>query len=105
MAFNSIDEVIKETIIARKKKEDKNVAEVWIEIEKAASAGHNTICLQNTILSKKTIEKFRREGFLVKVTNSSMDDWGNFYNGWIEISWKKKNIFQKIWSKMRGYQV
>lgn len=105
MAFNSIDEVIKETIIARKKKEDKNVAEVWAEIEEAASAGYNTICLQDIMLNKETIEDFRKEGFLVKISSASMDDWGNFYNGWIEISWKKKNLFQKIWSKMRGYQV
>lgn len=77
LEFDSMSEkekLIKMTLDARREQAEKDIAEIWEEMKKAAAAGRYEVILRGKVLTKEIVDALKEQGFEVKGSCGDIDD-------------------------------
>ena len=94
MELNKKD-VYNKTIEARKEKAKKDLEIIKNKIDEAVGEGKMEVFLYDITIDNISVEELRSYGFRVHLFSGDIDDYGNFYQGFIKISWKPT-----LWDKI-----
>lgn len=93
------------TVDALKAKTEPILKQIEEKILKEAAEGEFETYYAETVTTE-VIDKLRAMGYKVKVVSSDIDDYGNFYPGFIRIDWKsydgKGNFFKRISARIKS---
>lgn len=85
------------------KEAEDDLKKICSEIEKECEKGNYELNYRG-IVGSEAISVLRNKGYKVKYSCGEFDDFGNFYEGYIKISWRRdknwkikiKNLFHKL---------
>jgi len=88
-------DVYDKTVKIRKEKAKKDLEVIKNKIDKAVEEGEMGVYLHDITIDNISVEELRSRGFRVHLFSGDIDDYGNFYQGFIKISWKPT-----LWDKI-----
>ena len=94
MEFNKKD-IYNKTIEVRKNIAKNALAKIEWKIANAVDEGKLEIFVKDITISLASIEELRNRGFCIKLYCGDVDNYSNFYQGYLCISWKPT-----LWDKI-----
>lgn len=87
MELNKKD-IYNKTINVREDMAKNAFAKIEWEIAKAVDEGKLEIFIKDITISLTSVEELRNSGFRIKLYYGDIDNYSNFYQGYLCISWK-----------------
>lgn len=81
----------------------KDLVKIYEEIKQECAKGNYELFYRG-VLSKEAAAELKSKGYKVKYSTGEFDDFGNYYEGYVRINWRRnnnwkikiKNVLQKF---------
>lgn len=78
-----------------KEKAKDDLKAIYTEIDKECAKGSYELLFRG-IISKEAMAALKQEGYKIKYFSGEFDDYGNCYDGYFKISWRRKKNWKII---------